>query len=120
MLHCSNCGGKLASGKWKCEYCGAEAKLGDRGLGPTCPECLATTVANASQCGACGVRLAPEGILRARSSSTCPRCKKALSEIETASARYVECTGCAGLWLDEELFQRVAARKEAELASLFA
>src|SRR5262245_46567351 len=120
MLHCSNCGGKLESGKSKCEYRGAEVKHADRGLGPTCPECPPTTGAHASDCGARGGRLAPEGILRARSSSTCPRCRRPLSEIETASARYVECTGCAGLWLDEELFQRVAARKEAELASLFA
>lgn len=117
MLHCSNCGGKLAASNRKCEYCAAEVKLADRGLGPSCPECLATTVAGAKHCGACGVRLAAEGILRALSSSLCPRCKASLSECETATVRYVECTSCAGLWLDEALFQRVAER-ESGLAAL--
>lgn len=118
MLHCSNCGGKLVTGKNQCEYCAAEVKLADRGLGPTCPECFATTIAGAKHCGACGVRLAPEGILRALSARACPRCKQPLSECETAKARYVECTGCAGLWLDEDLFQRVAERRESDLAPL--
>jgi Zn-finger nucleic acid-binding protein len=116
MLHCSNCGGRLAAGKLRCEYCSAEVKLADRGLGPSCPECFATTVAGAKHCGACGVRLDPEGVLRALSSRACPRCKTALSECETRSARYVECTGCAGLWLDEALFQRIAENNEAGLA----
>lgn len=118
MLHCSNCGGKLVAGKWTCEYCAAEVKLADRGLGPSCPECFATTVADAKHCGACGVRLSPEGILRALSSSACPRCKQPLSECETAKVRYVECTSCAGLWLDEALFQRLAEQKESGLAPL--
>ena len=119
MLHCSNCGGKLAAGKTTCEYCAAEVKLADRGLGPSCPECFAVTVAGARHCGGCGVRLAPEGILRALSSSTCPRCRKPLSECETERARYVECTSCAGMWLDEALFQRLAEQKESGLAPLF-
>jgi Zn-finger nucleic acid-binding protein len=118
ILHCSNCGGKLGTGKWTCEYCAAEAKLADRGLGPSCPECFATTSAGARHCGACGVRLAAEGILRALSTSACPRCKKPLSECETAAVRYVECTSCAGLWLDEALFQRVAEQRESGLAAL--
>lgn len=118
MLHCSNCGGRLVTGKSQCEYCAAEVKLADRGLGPACPECFATTLAGAKHCGACGVRLAPEGVLRALSTRACPRCKKPLSECETAKARYVECTGCAGLWLDEDLFQRVAEKKESGLTPL--
>ncbi|NOT31570.1 MAG: hypothetical protein HOP15_14070 [Planctomycetes bacterium] len=119
MLHCSNCGGMLGQGKSTCEYCAAEVKLADRGLGPACPECFATTLAGARHCGACGVRLAPEGILRALSARSCPRCKKALSECETAAARYVECTSCAGLWLDEALFQRVTEQRDSGLAPLF-
>ena len=118
MLHCSNCGGKLVAGKRACEYCAAEVKLADRGLGPACPECFATTVAGAKHCGACGVRIAPEGILRALSSRACPRCKKPLSECETPTARYVECTSCAGLWLDEALFQRVVEKRDSALAPL--
>lgn len=118
MLHCSNCGGKLAPEKRACLYCAAEIRLSDRGLGPACPECFATTLAGAKHCGACGVRIAPEGILRALSSRACPRCKKPMSECETKAARYVECTSCAGLWLDEALFQRMVEQKDSALAPL--
>jgi Zn-finger nucleic acid-binding protein len=117
MLHCSNCGGRLSSAKAACEYCSAEVKLGDRGLGPACPECFATTFAGAKHCGACGVRLDPQSILRALSDRACPRCKQSLSECEGKEARYVECTGCGGLWLDEELFERIAREKDGALAA---
>lgn len=114
MLHCSNCGGRLKSTKEACEYCSAEVKLGDRGLGPACPECFCTTLAKANHCSSCGVRLAPEAVLRALSDRPCPRCKKELSECDGQSqgVRYVECTHCGGLWLDEAVFERVAREKD--------
>jgi Zn-finger nucleic acid-binding protein len=115
MLHCSNCGGRLESGAPRCAYCSAEVRLADRGLGPACPECLATTFAGARHCQACGVRLAPEGVLRALSDRPCPRCDEPLSECETERARYVECTHCGGLWLDEALFEQLAKEKDRAL-----
>lgn len=119
MLHCSNCGGKLQSARQACEYCAAEVKLGDRGIGPACPECFCSTLVDARHCGACGVRLAPEAVLRALVDRPCPRCRKALSECtsEGEGVRYVECTHCAGLWLDEEVFERLARAKERSVAA---
>lgn len=116
MLHCSNCGGRLRSEAKACDYCSAEIVLADRGLGPACPECFANTFAGAKHCSACGVRLAPEAVLRALSERPCPRCKRPLSECESASARYVECTHCGGLWLDEAQFERIAREREQGLA----
>jgi Zn-finger nucleic acid-binding protein len=112
MLHCSNCGGKLRSTQEACEYCQAEIKLGDRGLGPACPECFCTTFENANHCSSCGVRLEPEAVLRALVDRACPRCKNALSECEGERVRYVECTHCGGLWLDEAIFERIAREKD--------
>jgi len=119
MLHCSSCGGQLREGRRQCEYCSAEIRLTDRGLGPACPECFATTFAGARHCSACGVRLDPQSVLRALSSHSCPRCKRELSECTTVEARYVECLVCGGLWLSEELFQRVVDKHDSALAMAF-
>jgi Zn-finger nucleic acid-binding protein len=117
MLHCSNCGGRLRAGSTVCEYCSAEVRLGDRGLGPACPECFANTLVGAKHCGACGVRLEPEAVTRALSDRRCPRCKAPLSECEAGATRYVECGRCGGLWLDEAVFERVAREKDSALAT---
>lgn len=117
MLHCSNCGGKLRSSRQACEYCQAEVKLGDRGLGPACPECLCTTFEGANHCSTCGVRLEPEAVLRALVDRPCPRCQHALTECEGSAMRYVECTHCGGLWLDEAVFERIAKEKDRAVAT---
>lgn len=115
MLHCSNCGGRLGDGAKVCEYCSAEVRLADRGLGPACPECFATTLADARFCCSCGVRLEAEVVIRALSERPCPRCKQALTECEAKEVRYVECSRCGGLWLDEPLFERIAREKDRGL-----
>lgn len=112
MFHCANCGGKLAHGEVRCCYCSAEVRLGARGLGPACPECLATTLVDAKHCSTCGVELHTEAVVRALADRPCPRCKHLLSECETEVLRYVECTGCGGLWLDEALFERVVEQRD--------
>jgi len=116
MFHCANCGGKLAHGETRCSYCSAEVRLGARGLGPACPECLATTLLDAQHCSTCGVALRAEALVRPLAGRTCPRCKQPLSECETERLRYVECTGCGGLWLDEAVFERVVEERRSVVA----
>lgn len=118
MFHCSNCGGKLAHGEVSCSYCSAEVRLGARGLGPACPECLATTLVDAKHCSTCGVELRAEAVVRALAERSCPRCKNGLSECETADLRYVECTACGGLWLDESVFTRVVEQRDTVVADV--
>jgi len=117
MLHCSNCGGRLAAGARRCEYCSSEVALADRGLGPACPECFATTLAGARHCSGCGVRLETQGVIRALLERPCPRCKQPLSESDSGQVRYVECTHCGGLWLDEALFEKLANERDRALAT---
>jgi len=109
MLHCSNCGGKFGTGQLRCSYCSAEIKHGERGFGPACPECFATTIVGAKHCSGCGLRLEAQSVLRALSDRPCPRCKNALSECATDAVRYIECTACGGLWLDESHFRNIVA-----------
>jgi Zn-finger nucleic acid-binding protein len=116
MFHCSNCGGKLAQGEVRCSYCAAEVRLGARGLGPACPECLATTLVDAKHCSTCGVELHAQAVVRALADRPCPRCKHQLSECETDVLRYVECTSCGGLWLDERIFEQVVEQRDTLVA----
>jgi Zn-finger nucleic acid-binding protein len=116
MFHCANCGGKLGHGELRCSYCSAEVRLGARGLGPACPQCLATTLIDAAHCSTCGVELRAEAAVRPLAGRACPRCKHELSECEGARLRYVECTACGGLWLDEAIFERVVEERHSPVA----
>jgi Zn-finger nucleic acid-binding protein len=74
---------------------------------------LTTTLLEAKHCSSCGVKLRAEAQVRALAGRTCPRCKTELSECETERLRYVECTGCGGLWLDEQVFERVVEERQS-------
>lgn len=108
MLHCSNCGGKLGAGATACEYCEAEVRLGEKGLGEACPECLSRMVVGASFCSTCGTRIDPQRAQRALTSWDCPRCTGKLTRQEGGPRPFVECTSCGGIWLDEETFGALA------------
>jgi len=119
MLHCSACGGKLASGTTSCQYCGSEVTLRDRDMGPACPECFGRLVGGARFCNECGIEIRPEAIRTTRASAKCPRCKCKLVLREFPSGHYTECTSCGGIWLDAESFDRVVTDKDTSaLASL--
>lgn len=118
MFHCAHCGGNLAHGETRCSYCSAEVRLGTRGLGPACPRCFATTLLYAQHCSTCGVALRAEATLRPLSGRSCPRCKQGLSECENERMRYVECTSCGGLWLDEAAFERVVEERRSDTAEV--
>lgn len=112
MQNCSNCGAALHAHESKCQYCTAPVSKPDRGLGDACPSCLARLVAGAKYCSSCGLAIAPQIVLTALPSLVCPCCKGTLAECRTENMAFVECTACAGMWLDASIFQRVI--KEAQ------
>jgi Zn-finger nucleic acid-binding protein len=113
MLHCSSCGGRLACGATRCEYCDAEVMLRDRGLGDLCPECFSRLFVGGGYCTTCGVAIRPEVVTKALSSLACPRCKHVLTLRESPTASFTECIACGGLWLDAETFERLKAERVA-------
>lgn len=113
MLHCSSCGGRLADGAKRCEYCDAEVMLRDRGLGDVCPECFSRLFVGGSYCTTCGVAIRPEVVHKALSSLACPRCKHVLTLRESETASFTECIACGGLWLDADTFERLKAERVA-------
>jgi Zn-finger nucleic acid-binding protein len=113
MLHCSNCGGKLRIQAGRCDYCGSEITVAERNLGPACPACFARLPQGARFCSGCGIEIRPEAMKATRLSAQCPRCRGELIQRELHDCSYAECGGCAGIWLDEQSFNRVVEAKDA-------
>lgn len=107
MQKCSNCGAGLHASKPNCEYCTAPVSIPDRGLGPTCPSCFARLVTGAKYCSCCGLAIEAQAVLTALPSHRCPSCKGTLAECRSESIAFVECTACAGIWLDSVVFQKL-------------
>ncbi|RMG09844.1 MAG: zinc ribbon domain-containing protein [Planctomycetota bacterium] len=113
-LHCAACGGDVRTDQTSCEYCDAPLSLAERGIGDACPRCFARLVKDAAFCSACGVRIEPQIVSRIPSGCTCPRCEAPLARVEAGAATFTECTGCGGIWLEEEVFHALTrARAEA-------
>jgi Zn-finger nucleic acid-binding protein len=49
---------------------------------------------------------------------TCPECKEALMKASVGGMDLNQCHRCGGVWLDQELFERVAADREERGAVL--
>ncbi len=119
MLKCSSCGGTLRKGVDICGYCGSEAALADRGYGGACPECFARMARGAKFCCACGVAIEPVASLKPLNDKPCPRCDGGLAVQEFTDGSIVECTECAGIWLDADEFERISKDTEKDAVSTF-
>jgi Zn-finger nucleic acid-binding protein len=111
MMHCRSCGAALRGQEPRCVYCQAEVALGDRGLGGPCPGCYRRLAADARYCSSCGIHIAPQAALKALQSLECPRCQGRLAECETQDVRFVECTSCGGLWIDERVLEALLSSR---------
>jgi Zn-finger nucleic acid-binding protein len=114
ILHCSGCGGKLRAAARKCEYCGGEVTLAEKGLGTACPRCFARLPRGARFCSHCGVQICPESMRVTPASAACPRCKGSLVLSEFPGGHYTECSSCGGIWLDMKSFDRVLEEKDSQ------
>lgn len=113
-LKCTHCGGNLAAGAQRCAYCSAEITLEELRLSCVCPACFARLASDARYCMECGVAIAPQALFALAEGSSCPRCKGELRQRVLGHTSIVECSHCAGMWLDAEAFIRLCERKEAE------
>jgi Zn-finger nucleic acid-binding protein len=112
VLHCSSCGGVLRVQAARCDYCGSQIVAADRQIGAACPECFARLPRGARFCSDCGVEIRPEAFQAVRAGASCPRCQGSLVVRDLPQAQYTECTGCGGIWLDEQEFQEVIEKRD--------
>lgn len=115
VVRCSGCSGDVPLGARTCPYCGVEITADDRGLGVRCPKCLAKARARDTFCGACGTELSAHARPAVPEERSCPRCEGVLQgHVLDGGLPIVECTACAGVWLNPETFEVVLQRGEQD------
>ena len=107
---CASCGAHVGEAAPSCTYCGAEIvrEPGLRSL--ICPECFARNADAARFCTACGVGFEPEPLPAEATQLGCPGCGRTLSATQVADVTLAECTGCRGLWVPADHFERLIER----------
>lgn len=120
VVRCASCGAARGRAEPVCRFCGAEFSLLDRDRNTLCPACAARIPDRARFCPRCAVPIVP---VRSDGSPTgwaCPACgpdrrliSRSLGELGAAA---LECPGCTGLWLEREVFERLAATTRREQA----
>ncbi len=111
-LNCPNCGGGAASDRTQCEFCKTRLKT----IG--CPSCFGLMFAGTKFCGHCGAIAAPVNVAVSETAGDCPRCRKALENIQIGDTEIRACTSCDGLWSDAATFETVCADRERQSAVL--
>lgn len=113
-LKCGRCGGALRADASKCDYCGGEFTLEERGLSGVCPQCFARLLKDARYCMECGVLILPQALKAVREGAVCPRCKGALRSRAVGKTSFVECGSCAGLWLAQEDMEAICETADTQ------
>lgn len=113
-LRCSACGGNLVEGARECAYCAAQVTLRELRLDSVCPRCFARCSSEARFCMDCGVELGAQALFPLPEGLACPRCRGTLRLRELGSTPMTECGACGGLWLPNDVFERLCQRGEAE------
>ncbi len=120
VVRCASCGAARGGGESVCRFCGAEYSLLDRDRNTLCPACAARIPDRARFCPRCAVPILPVRSDGSPTDRACPACgperrliSRALGELDAAA---LECPGCTGLWLEREVFERLAAATRREQA----
>jgi Zn-finger nucleic acid-binding protein/predicted RNA-binding Zn-ribbon protein involved in translation (DUF1610 family) len=109
-LHCPNCGAAVEPDAERCPYCRARLAT------VSCPSCFALGFDGAAYCHKCGAARTrrPED----DAGLPCPACRRGLQRVDVGATPLLECSGCDGVWVDADVFERLCAGKEAQTAVL--
>ncbi|HVT19208.1 MAG TPA: zf-TFIIB domain-containing protein [Thermoanaerobaculia bacterium] len=123
VVHCSACGAPREGDEEACRYCGSSFTLHERDLDTICPGCMARVSGSARFCHHCGCPILVGQATAGATSLHCPACpgESLRSRRLGESLAAAECPRCGGLWLDNTVFEIVAARaRQGHLAELAA
>lgn len=119
VVRCSSCGAPRQGGAAACRFCDADFTLHEQDLDTLCPGCLARISRRARYCHACATPIVVEEKAAARTAHACPACHQSRAgERPTLVSRrlgdlelsFLECEGCAGLWVGRETFEHLLDR----------
>lgn len=109
-FRCGSCGAPIPADAVQCPFCTCQVAT------VACPKCLGLVPIAAKHCFRCGAAVdiqehGPAGM-------NCPECKEALVKASVGGMDLNQCHRCGGVWLDQSLFERVAADREKRGAVL--
>ena len=108
-LSCPKCGGPASNDSPSCKFCGIELAKA------RCSACFALLFQQSSHCHKCGaIANTPARALQDDGSTQfqCPRCVIPLVANVVSGALLDQCSGCGGLWLDHNVFERLLENTE--------
>jgi Zn-finger nucleic acid-binding protein/predicted RNA-binding Zn-ribbon protein involved in translation (DUF1610 family) len=112
VLSCPSCGAAVASDATQCQYCHSLLQT------IACPSCFGLMFVGSKFCPHCGAA-AVVAAAGPEMPHLCPRCEtEHLSRLAVANVQMEECQHCGGLWVAEEIFNRICALKEMQEAAI--
>ena len=125
VIRCSSCGAPREDSAEACRFCGAEFTLHARDLDTLCSGCMARVSGKARFCHSCGLPIlvaqAAIGQREGEGMGSAPRCPACADghplvsrQLGRSNVALFECPGCAGLWIDKEIFEVLADRARSE------
>lgn len=101
-IRCPSCGAPLPEDAVQCPYCRNQVAT------VACPKCFALVPLQAHHCPQCGTELQ----LRQQDEHealVCPGCRNPLALATVGNTPIHLCAHCAGIWLDQHIFEALAA-----------
>lgn len=116
VVRCSSCGAPRRDQEGKCSFCDSSFTLHERDLHTICPRCTARISDSARFCHGCGMTISPQASAGTPTEFDCPACgdqhKLQSRRLDERELSVLECGSCAGLWVPNEVFQRLASNAE--------
>ena len=121
VIRCSACGGVREKGARHCRFCGADFTLHEKDLDTVCSKCLTRISNRAKFCHHCATPVVVVGSAGEATKMVCPACRDPnhlnVRRLLDDRISALECTRCAGLWVDNALFNALERRMIERAAS---
>lgn len=111
VLTCPQCGAVAESDATSCKFCHARLAT------TSCAKCYGLVFVGSKHCPHCGAAVVDPGSVTA-TPHQCPRGCGTLAKIQLGSVEVEECGVCIGMWVKQQVFQRLYAEEEKGAVTL--